>query len=105
MHLIGVNNYWTGLLFLQVFFVLWWLSTFWFTGWVLNKGRVHNWFRLPCDLSQATVVNVWTQDQREILSVNVFFLVRVLERVKVCPVPFQLPFQSLQFGMMHQDEL
>lgn len=67
----------------QVFFVVWWLSTVWFSCWVLNKGRVHNWFRMPCDLPRATVVNVWAKDQREVLSVNVFFLVRVLQRVKV----------------------
>jgi hypothetical protein len=47
---------------------------------------VHNFFRMPCDLSRATVVNVWAQDQREVLSINVFFLVRVLQRAKVCLV-------------------
>lgn len=89
-HVISVDNFWTDLLFLQVFFVVWWLSTFWFTAWVLNKGRVHNWFRMPCDLSQATVVNVWAQVQSEVLSVNVFVLVRVLQRIKVCLFPFLL---------------
>ncbi|KAG0585432.1 hypothetical protein KC19_2G011200 [Ceratodon purpureus] len=71
----------------KVFFVVWWLSTFWFTAWVLNKGRVHNFFRVPCDLSRATVVYVWAKDQREVLSINVFFLVRVLQRVKNTLIP------------------
>eukprot|EP00249_Psilotum_nudum_P025155 c29394_g1_i2 orf=541-4356(-) len=65
-----------------VFFVVWWLAAIWFALWVANKGKVHNWFRLPCQLSEANVVYVWAVDQREILSVNVILLVHVVRRIK-----------------------
>jgi len=68
----------------QVFFVVWWLSAFWFSAWVLNKGRVHNWFRMPCDLPHATFVYVWAPDQHGVLSVNVSFIVHVLRKIRVC---------------------
>ena len=42
----------------QTFFVVWCLSVIWFTGWVFNKGRVVNWFRVPCALPEATHVHV-----------------------------------------------
>nr|PNR41660.1 hypothetical protein PHYPA_019065 [Physcomitrium patens] len=66
----------------KIFFLVWWLSTIWYTTWVLNKGKVHNWFRMPCDLSLATVVFVWVQGQQETLSNNVFSLVHVLQQAK-----------------------
>jgi hypothetical protein len=66
----------------KVFFVVWWLSAFWFSAWVLNKGRVHNWFRMPCDLPHATFVYVWAPDQHGVLSVNVSFIVHVLRKIR-----------------------
>ncbi|KAH9540758.1 hypothetical protein CY35_14G023000 [Sphagnum magellanicum] len=66
----------------KVFFVVWWLSAFWFSAWVLNKGRVHNWFRMPCDLPHATFVYVWAPDQHRVLSVNVLFVVHILRKIR-----------------------
>ena len=37
----------------QILFVVWWLSLFWFFTWVSCKGRVRNWFRMPCRLSEV----------------------------------------------------
>ncbi|MCO5592424.1 hypothetical protein L7F22_046427 [Adiantum nelumboides] len=65
-----------------IFFVIWWLAALWFTGWVVNRNKVHNWFRLPCTLSQAHVVNVWALDQREVLSANVSYIIEVVRLIK-----------------------
>eukprot|EP00250_Pteridium_aquilinum_P014895 c22269_g1_i1 orf=370-4158(-) len=65
-----------------IFFVIWWLAAIWFTGWVVNHDRVRNWFRCPCDLSQAHVVNVWTLDQKEVLSVNVSYVIELVRTIK-----------------------
>ena len=69
--------------YVQVFFTLWCLSVVWFTTLVVNKREVHNWFRMPCRMSSATVVHVWAQDQQEILSINVTALVHFVRKVKV----------------------
>ncbi|KAL3676686.1 hypothetical protein R1sor_026634 [Riccia sorocarpa] len=71
----------------KVFFTVWWLAAVWFTTWVLNKGRVHNWFRTPCELSKASVVYVWSKNEQEILSANVFPLVLFLRVLKKRIVP------------------
>ncbi|KAI5068179.1 hypothetical protein GOP47_0016524 [Adiantum capillus-veneris] len=71
----------------MIFFVIWWLSAVWFTGWVMNHNRVHNWFRLPCSLSQAHVVNVWALDQREVLSANVSYIIDLVRTIKRKLVP------------------
>ncbi|EFJ32188.1 hypothetical protein SELMODRAFT_439526 [Selaginella moellendorffii] len=71
----------------KVFFTVWWLSVVWYTTWVLFKGRVHNWFRLPCPLSQATVAFVWARDREEILSANAFALVYIIRRFKNIIMP------------------
>ena len=63
--------------------MLWWLTAIWFIIWVLNRDIVHNWFRIPCDLSQAHVVYVWARDQREVLSVNVSFFITMARSIKV----------------------
>lgn len=66
----------------MIFFVIWWLAAIWFTAWVFNRGRVHNWFRIPCDLSQAHVVYVWVPDQKEVLSINVSYLIKMARTIK-----------------------
>ncbi|MCO5602074.1 hypothetical protein L7F22_056201 [Adiantum nelumboides] len=65
-----------------IFFVIWWVAALWFTGWVVNCNKVHNWFRLPCTLSQAHVVNVWALDQREVLSANVSYIIEAVRLIK-----------------------
>lgn len=70
-----------------IFFVIWWLAAIWFTGWVVNRDKVRNWFRLPCDLSQAHVVNVWALDQREVLSVNVSNVIKIVRAIKNKLIP------------------
>ncbi|KAJ7563257.1 hypothetical protein O6H91_03G103100 [Diphasiastrum complanatum] len=66
----------------KVFFVVWWLAAIWFTTWVLFKGQVHNWFRMPCALSCATVAHIWARDQEEILTTNVYPLMIYFRRMK-----------------------
>ncbi|BBN18845.1 hypothetical protein MPTK1_8g05990 [Marchantia polymorpha subsp. ruderalis] len=66
----------------KIFFTVWWLAVFWYTTWVLNKGRVHNWFRTPCPFDKASVVYIWAKDEKQILSVNVFSIVHFLRNVK-----------------------
>ncbi|KAI5068182.1 hypothetical protein GOP47_0017102 [Adiantum capillus-veneris] len=73
----------------KIFFVIWWLAAIWFIGWVINRGRVRNWFRLPCTLSQAHVVNVWAQDQREVLSVNVSFVIQMVRIIQNKLIPLE----------------
>ncbi|KAJ7537387.1 hypothetical protein O6H91_11G004100 [Diphasiastrum complanatum] len=66
----------------KVFFVVFWLQLIWFTAWVLFKGKVHNCFRLPTELSSAKVVSVWARDQEEILSTTDSFLINFLREIK-----------------------
>ncbi|XP_024527352.1 probable cation-transporting ATPase 13A4 [Selaginella moellendorffii] len=54
----------------KIFFVVWWLSAIWFTAWVIFKGRVRFWFRIPCGLESAGVVFIWTRESEQILSTN-----------------------------------
>ncbi|MCO5602078.1 hypothetical protein L7F22_056205 [Adiantum nelumboides] len=66
----------------KIFFVIWWLAAIWFIGWVVNSHKVRNWFRLPCSISRAHVVNVWAQDQREVLSVNVSLVIKIVRIIQ-----------------------
>ncbi|CAM6091151.1 unnamed protein product [Calypogeia fissa] len=72
-----------------VFFVLWWLLAIWYLCWMLNRDQVHNWFRMPCKLSEARLVHAWAPHQQEILSTNVSFLVRIARRIKDLVIPQQ----------------
>ncbi|KAH7415779.1 hypothetical protein KP509_14G060200 [Ceratopteris richardii] len=71
----------------MVFFVIWWLAAIWFLGWVINRGRVRNWFRMPCTLSEAHVINVCALEQREVLSVNVLFIIKLFRRIQRRIIP------------------
>ncbi|XP_073391136.1 uncharacterized protein [Physcomitrium patens] len=66
----------------SVFFTLWCLSAIWFTVLVVYKREMHNWFRLPCALASAHVVQVWAKGQQQILSVKVLSLVHIVRKVK-----------------------
>lgn len=47
------------------------------------QTKIHNWFRLPCALASAHVVQVWAKGQQQILSVKVLSLVHIVRKVKV----------------------
>ena len=65
------------------FFVIWCASVIWYTGWVLCKGRVINWFRLPlADLRAARWVGVWAPEHAEVLTQCASPLVLWFRRVK-----------------------
>lgn len=66
----------------QTFFVVWCLSVIWFTGWVFNKGRVVNWFRVPCALPEATHVHVRAPAAVEVVSSNASPVVAVFRKMK-----------------------
>ncbi len=84
----------------QVFFSLWCISVVWFTTWVVFKRDVHNWFRLPCRLSQAQFVHVWAQDQLEILSINVTMVVHFVRKVKVLLSSLDQIFSKTPFALL-----
>ena len=65
-----------------VFFVVWVLSVIWYTTWVLCKGRVINWFRVPCGLKDANHMYVWAPDHAEVLTQCASPLVLFFRRVK-----------------------
>lgn len=67
----------------QVFFTTWWLGVFWWVTYVINRNKVRNWFRKPTDLEAATHVYVWTAEKREVLTVNIWALVKFVRRLKV----------------------
>ncbi|BBN19120.1 hypothetical protein MPTK1_8g08050 [Marchantia polymorpha subsp. ruderalis] len=65
-----------------VYFTLWWLMGIWYMAWIINRDQVQNWFRIPCSLSEASVVYVWAPHQREILCPDVSLLVRQARKLK-----------------------
>ena len=70
------------------FFVIWCASVVWYTGWVLCKGRVINWFRLPVpDLRAARWVGVWAPDHAEVLTQYASPLVLWFRKVKRALTP------------------
>lgn len=71
----------------QTFFVVWCLSVIWFTGWVFNKGRVVNWFRVPCALPEATHVLVRAPVAVEVVSSNASPVVAAFRRMKHALTP------------------
>ena len=71
----------------QTFFVVWCLSVIWFTGWVFNKGRVVNWFRVPCALPEATHVHVRAPAAVEVVSSNASPVVAVFRKMKHALTP------------------
>ena len=71
----------------QTFFVVWVLSVIWFTGWVFNKGRVVNWFRVPCALPEATHVHVRAPAAVEVVSSYASPVVAVFRRMKDALTP------------------
>lgn len=71
----------------QTFFVVWCLSVIWFTGWVFNKGRVVNWFRVPCVLPEATHMHVRAPAAVEVVSSYASPVVAVFRRMKHALTP------------------
>ena len=71
----------------QTFFVVWCLSVIWFTGWVFNKGRVVNWFRVPCVLPEATHMHVRAPASVEVVSSYASPVVAVFRRMKHALTP------------------
>ncbi len=70
------------------FFVIWCASVVWYTGWVLCKGRVINWFRLPVsDLRAAHWAGVWAPDHAEVLTQYASPLLLWFRRVKRALTP------------------
>ena len=69
------------------FFVVWCVSVFWFTGWVLCKGRVINWFRLPCPTADATHVVAWSPDAVEVVSLYASPVVAAVRRLRNAVTP------------------
>jgi len=78
----------------QVFFAIWCISVVWFMALVLFKREVHNWFRMPCDLSCAHVLHIWAQGQQEILSFNPSRVVYFVRKLKVRLTQSYLMFRS-----------
>lgn len=66
-------------------FAIWWLTAVWFFTWVLNYGKVRNWFREVCDVGQAGNVHVWAPAEIRILTANASPLVWLVRHAKVCP--------------------
>lgn len=64
-------------------FAIWWLTAVWFFTWVLNYGRVRNWFREVCDVGQAQAVRVWAPAEAHILTANASPLVWLVRKAKV----------------------
>ena len=71
----------------QTFFVVWCLSVIWFTGWVFNKGRVVNWFRVPCVLPEATHMHVHAPASIEVVSSYASPVVAVFRKMKHALTP------------------
>lgn len=69
------------------FFVVWCVSVFWFTGWVLCKGRVINWFRLPCPTADATHVVAWSPDAVEVVSLYASPVVAAVRKLRNAVTP------------------
>ena len=68
-------------------FVVWCVSVVWYTGWVLYKGRVINWFRVPVPARDATHVVVWSPESVEVVSLYVSPVVRAMRRVRAALTP------------------
>ena len=68
-------------------FVVWCVSVVWYTGWVLYKGRVINWFRVPVPARDATHVVVWSPDAVEVVSLYVSPVVSAMRRVRAALTP------------------
>lgn len=69
------------------FFTVWVVSVLWFTGWVLCKGRVINWFRLPVGVGAATHVLVRAPDAMEVVSLYASPVVKMFRRIKAALTP------------------
>jgi E1-E2 ATPase len=69
------------------FFVVWCISVVWYTGWVLCKGRVINWFRMPVATRDATHVIVWSPETVEVVSLFVSPVVRAVRRLRAAITP------------------
>jgi len=76
-------------LFLQIMFVVWWITAVWFFTWVIYYGQVRNWFREVCNLSEAGTVYVWAPAEVNVLTANASSLVGLVRRAKVCARPCQ----------------
>ena len=64
-------------------FAVWWLTAFWFFTWVINYGKVRNWFREVCEVGQAGNVYVWAPAEVKILTANASPLVWLIRKAKV----------------------
>jgi hypothetical protein len=69
------------------FFAVWVVSVFWFTGWVMCKGRVVNWFRLPVGVAAATHVLVRAPEATEVVSLYASPAVKLFRRIKAALTP------------------
>lgn len=70
-------------LYSQIMFAIWWLTAFWFFTWVINYGRVRNWFREVCNVGHAGNVHVWAPAEVQILTANASPLVWLVRKAKV----------------------
>lgn len=66
----------------RIGFVYWVVSSFFWCFWVFNRKTIRNWYRKPCNLSEAVYVNCWSKDQMEVLSTFVSPAVVLLRRLK-----------------------
>ena len=64
-------------------FAIWWLTAVWFFTWVINYGKVRNWFREVCHVGHAGYVHVWAPAEVKILTANASPLVWLVRKAKV----------------------
>ena len=68
---------------MQIMFAVWWITAFWFFTWVINYGKVRNWFREVCGIDAAKNVYVWAPAEIQVLTVTPSPLVWLVRRAKV----------------------
>ncbi|KAL3158258.1 hypothetical protein ABBQ38_010509 [Trebouxia sp. C0009 RCD-2024] len=82
----------------KIMFAIWWLTAVWFFTWVLNYGKVRNWFREVCYVGQAGNVHVWAPAEVRILTANASPLVWLVRHAKsvLYPMAFRGHGQTLR---------
>lgn len=78
----------------EYFFVVWVLSTLWYLGIVIFRDQIRGWFMLPCSMSDATHMYIWSRDiitsDNEILFEEVSIFVKWLRELRIKFTPKHL---------------
>ena len=78
----------------EYFFVVWILSTLWYLAIVVFRDQIRGWFMLPCLMSEATHMYIWSRDiitsDSEILFEEVSIFVKWIRKLRVIVTPKHL---------------